>query len=256
MASTEFQPIPFCDNWATGGYDKMEENLQEAYVASELTRLVEEKQPLLRAVMAYGELWVQHLAMRLLRDGATAAGDQCPQVSTVFLRLVEPEALDWTDPNGDTETAVAIPPNRDPQGRPIPRDRVGHVLVCKVGNLGGNLGPERDAKQAEAYGADKRHIAEKARRPLYLTREVTRTAESYSFRDALIILGQWGYGIGETVFAQPRERGGMDGERRYFRGQCRWLVEECTPEQYAQDQAKKRKAQAAKAKEPAPPPSP
>jgi hypothetical protein len=166
--------------------------------------------------------------------------------------------LDWTGPERGEEVKAAgrSAERAIPQGRPIPRDRVGHVLVCKVGNLGGNLGPERDAKQAEAYGADKRHIAEKARRPLYLTREVTRTAESYSFRDALIILGQWGYGIGETVFAQPRERGGMDGERRYFRGQCRWLVEECTPEQYAQDQAKKRKAQAAKAKEPAPPPSP
>jgi hypothetical protein len=220
--ATEFHPIPFCEGWSTEGWDKREELEQEKYIAGELRRLESEGAPILRAVMSYGDLWLQHIAYRLLRDGFTADGDPCPSLTTVQLRLVEPERLDWTGPGGEEVQAAAVPPTCDPQGRPLPRDRAGKVLVVKVGNLGGNLDPSRDAKQAQAFGADKRHIMAKAHRTMYLTREVTRDPASYSFADALIILGQWGYGIGETVFAQPRTRDGA----HFTRGQCRWLVEE------------------------------
>lgn len=225
-------PIPFCDDWTAKGFDKREPGEQEAYVISELRRLRAEGKPLIRAMLNCAEPWAQHLANRFLREGVDTNGDPVfedgERFDTVYLRLVPPEALDWEDPDtGETERAVAVPPRRDPQGRPVqPRDKAGKVLIAKVGNLGGNLDPKNDdaTKAARAFGGDKRSVNDRTGRNLYITREVTREPRPFTFREAVTILRQWGYGVGDVVFRSVRKR--ADSKGNPVRGQCNWLVEE------------------------------
>lgn len=236
--------IQFCSEWDAQQYGVRSESEQEAYVASELRRLVDEEQPTLRAVLNCPDEWAKFLALNLLKVGATAAGEETPTLPVVYLRLVSPDALSYEDPvTGEVDREAAIPPPRDPQGRPLPKDKVGKVLVAKVGNLGGNVPTEREASQARSFGGDRRLALSKGQQSLFVTKEVTRTPAPYTLRDAVLILKAWGYGIGDVVFRTPRS---ADRNGNRARGLCQWLVEEL-PEAQALDIIAQSKVKAAKA---------
>ncbi len=211
--------IAFCDKWQEDGWQSKGEAVQEAYVNSELHRLVAEGLPVLRAVLTCPDPLPQFLALRLIREGVDSTGNASIELNPVYLRLVDPHALAWVDPRtGERHEGVATPPQVDPQGRPVPKDKLG-TLIAKVGNVGGNLGVDRDANACMAVGGDRRAVNVMAKRNLYITREVTREPKAYPLREAILILSQWGFGIGENQFRSQRDRSGQ-------RGQCCWLVEE------------------------------
>lgn len=222
--------IEFCRDWDAQQYGNRPESDQEAYVASELQRLTDEEKPVLRAVLNCPDDWCKFIAMNLLTVGATADGTPVPSLPMVYLRLVDPSVLDYEHPGtGEVEKGAAVPPSRDPQGRPLPKDKVGKVLVAKVGNLGGNIPTNREASQAKAFGGDRRLSLGKAGHTLFVTREVTRTPAPYPLRDAVLILQSWGFGVGDVVFRSLRS---ADRSGQRARGLCQWLVEE-VPEEAA-----------------------
>lgn len=108
----------------------------------------------------------------------------------------------------------AQPPPRDPQGRPLPRDKAGKVLVAKIG-MRGQMDPgELSARNAETamYAGPMRNALARTPQGLYVTTEVTSTPQSYGLADAIVILRQWGVGFG----IRARSRAGLE----------LWLVEE------------------------------
>jgi hypothetical protein len=225
----DIEPILFCEKWTAEMWDQRPESEQEAYVNAELRRLKDEGKPILRAVLSCPDPWAQHMAIQLLQRGVTSAGEESVTLPMVFLRLVDPAALSFEHPDtGDVEEKAAVPPKRDPQGRLLPKDKQGHTLVVKVGNLGGHLDPGADPKAAQAFGGTNRLTQSKSGRPLYITREVTRRPQPFPFREAITILRQWGFGIGETIFRSLRSQ---DAKGLRERGQCQWLVEELSAEQ-------------------------
>lgn len=218
--------VSFCDQWEELGYDKREESAQEDYIGAELERLVETNQPVLRAILAHPNDWVQFTALRLVREGVNSRGNATVHIPSVMLRLVAPDRLEYEHPDSTADKslnvkAAAVPPPRDPQGRPLPKEKRGKVLVAKVGNLGGNIPIDRDARETERFGGVARDNMARTFRTLYITREITRQPAQYSLRDAILILRQWGFGIGDTVFRSVRSEA-----HKREPGQCLWLVEE------------------------------
>jgi hypothetical protein len=228
LSSAEVQSIPFCDQWAAENYDAKDAATQETYIADELRRLQAEGAPILRAVLACGEEWVIFVALKLIYAGVDSQGVPVVDLPMVYLRLVAPDALVYEHPETrEVQTGVATPPSRDPQGRLLPRDKIGKVLVAKLGNLGGNLDPKLDAKAAMQFSGPRRDAAVRAGKPIYITKEITREPKAFTVREAVVVLKQWGFGIGETAFRSIRS---ADHKGERARGQCTWLVEELAPE--------------------------
>lgn len=224
-----FEHIPFCDQWDAQQMGNRPEADQEAYVASELRRLESEGHPVLRPVLNCPDDWAKFLALNMLRMGATSEGEETPSLATVYLRLVDPNVLEYENPDtGETEKGAAVPPPRDPQGRPLPKDKVGKVLVAKVGNVGGNVDPAREASQTKAFAGPRRLQLTKSGQSLFVTREVTRTPAAFPLREAVLILQAWGFGVGDVVFRSPRS---ADRNGKRARGLCQWLVEEVPAEE-------------------------
>lgn len=190
-------------------FDETPKEKRPAYVASELRRIVRERKPLVSTVLRHPDDDVKLVALTLIRDGVTEAGDsvfEAGQVANLRLRLVE----------------GAEPPPKDPQGRAIPPERRGNVLVCKVGNKGGRLPEDAPGKQVAAFSGPRRQVLVSAGASLYELAEVGRTWKAYPLRIATLILRTWGYGC------NPQERlstvDKATGETVF--GQVLWLVEE------------------------------
>jgi hypothetical protein len=91
----------------------------------------------------------------------------------------------------------AVPPVRDPQGRMLPPDKAGRVLVAKVGTLGGHL--RNTSRLPEAVTAPYSGTAVAARsiqgKDIYRYVELTRDPCELTLTDCVTLLRQYGVGI-------------------------------------------------------------
>ena len=204
-------PLAF-DKWAT--VEHLGDQQRRAYVAEELRRLDADGAPLLTVALAQADDAVRHLAVTALRDNADGEG-----------RAIYDHARQWMLALVEGET----PPDRDAQGRLLPSDKRGKVLKTKVGNLGGNLGRQADAREVTRWSGVNRQARDRAGGDLYVYREVTREPQPFTFDDAVAILSKWGIGVAARQYARATSwRPGGDFDES-TKGQCNWLVEECTP---------------------------
>ena len=143
---------------------------RRAYVAEELRRAQVSGPLYLCALLAGAVDGAASVALDLIDKGRGPDGaDVVPPGFAVQLRLRE----------------GAVPPARDPQGRPLPTDKAGKVLVVKIG--------QRNS------GAEARSIDANARRDIYETTEVTASPRAYRLREAVTILRQWGVGVADDI---------------------------------------------------------
>lgn len=193
----------FCAEWfRVEGRSDAE---RRAYVASEIKRLVADGAPLLTAIIACSDGRTQQIALTLVKRNDDGEGSSLFEYRDGWrLRLVE----------GGTPPAV------DPQGRKLDAKDTGK-LVVKLGTLGGDLGPEADAREVQQWGSEARTSRAQRGRDLYRLGRVSRAGEAFTLDDAVTILKQWGVGIA------PRE------VRRD--GQLAWLVEEVPAARAAED---------------------
>lgn len=203
-------PLAF-DKWSS--VEHSSDAAQRLYVAEELRRLEREGAPLLTVALTQLDDRVRHLAVTLLRNNDDGEGKPIYASRPLTLRLVD----------GET------PPDRDAQGRLLPSDKRGKVLKTKVGNLGGNLGRQADAREVTRWSGVNRQARDRAGGDLYVYREVTREPQPFTFDDAVAILSKWGIGVAARQYARATSwRPGGDFDES-TKGQCNWLVEECTP---------------------------
>lgn len=203
-------PLAF-DKWSS--VEHSSDAAQRLYVAEELRRLEREGAPLLTVALTQLDDRVRHLAVTLLRNNDDGEGKPIYASRPWTLRLVD----------GET------PPDRDAQGRLLPSDKRGKVLKTKVGNLGGNLGRQADAREVTRWSGVNRQARDRAGGDLYVYREVTREPQPFTFDDAVAILSKWGIGVAARQYARATSwRPGGDFDES-TKGQCNWLVEECTP---------------------------
>ena len=171
------------------------------YIESEVRKLASDRKGLLKALLTN-----QHNTACI--PGALLMGKiQEMGISHVWLKL--------------TNHCVAneLAPERDPHGALLAKAARGKVLVCKVGNAGGNLSDKATPEQTEAYkGSARRSLF--AGRKAYICAVVTDKPTKYTFRQALLIMAQWGFGVKENRYIR-REAG--SGEK----DQDCWIVEEC-----------------------------
>lgn len=210
-----FESPVFADNWPSHARRTQREKAN--YVASELARLDRAGQPLLLTVLQQQDLDLQQVALDVLRsngvgygvDDPTGFGEAPLRPRNAWrLRLVADER----------------PPTTDPQGRPLPDDLRGRVLVAKVGNLGGERTGQQNVEVAGEHSSTARTNRVFTGRSIYRLKQVRREAQDYTFDDAVAILRQWGVGVAQKRYRRASDwYPGMPGESR---GQCQWLVEE------------------------------
>lgn len=162
-------------------FDRTSDAERPAYVARELRRIVADEQPLLTTILRSPDDDAKSLALSLLRDNATELGDVVFEEPPTAFRL--------------RLAADATPPDRDPQGRKLSKDRVGKVLVAKIGNKGGRLPEKVDPKVAHSFSGPRRQVLVQGGADLYETADVTREWRSFAMRHATIILKTWGLGV-------------------------------------------------------------
>jgi hypothetical protein len=185
---------------------------QRLYVADELRRLEREGAPLLTVALAQLDEKVRHLACTLLRMNDDGEGKQIFPSRSWMLRLVD----------GET------PPDADAQGRKLPPEKRGKVLKAKVANLGGQLGGQADQREVSRWSGMQRQARERQGGDLYVYREVTREPQAFTFDEALAILAQWGIGVQTRKYRRPSSWAPGRENDESVRGQCNWLVEECS----------------------------
>lgn len=131
----------------------------------------------------------------------------------------------------------AVPPELDPQSRPLPLAERGKVLVAKVGTRGAiQPGGDRISDdEAKRYSA-RRDAIVRSPEGLYRTVRVTHEPRTYSLDDAVAVLMQWGVGIREKRYRQHHrvryEKGALPGEliAHPVPPRDQWLVEEASDE--------------------------
>lgn len=122
----------------------------------------------------------------------------------------------------------AEPPKRDAQGRALPADKAGKVLVVKTGNLGGERGRDEDTEESREWRGEVRAMKAMTGADIYQTEEVTARPSAYTLRDAILILQRWGIGVAPRQYA--RAETWRPGDAHGGGGQDRWLVEEVPPD--------------------------
>lgn len=200
----------FCPDWYR--VDGRAAAEQRAYIASELRRIDGEGAPLLTVCVAYLEDdRVRQIAHELLVRNHDAEGEAIYTPRAWRLKLVE----------------GGKPPLVDPQGRQLPANEAGKVLVAKVGVLGGELDASADSREVMQWGAEKRDARARQGRDIYRYVRIGREPVEVSITDAFAILRQWGVGVAQRERRRPSAwRPGLidDGT-----GQLNWLVEEISP---------------------------
>lgn len=191
---------PFCEDFQT-----LPKAKRTAYVADELRRIDRQGLPVLRTVLSCPDDDAQALATQLLHDNADEDGEEILAARAWRLRLM----------------AGAVPPPTDPQGRRLTEDRRGKVLVVKVGNKGGRLRDDAPASITDGYSGPRRSVTVRAGRDLYELAEVTHQPRTYTLRNAILILRQWGFAV-----APERSRVEPDKDGNPVTVQVNWIVEE------------------------------
>lgn len=191
---------PFCEDFQT-----LPKAKRAAYVADELRRIDKAGLPVLRTVLSCPDDDAQALATQLLHNNADEDGEEILPPRAWRLRLL----------------SGSVPPPTDPQGRRLTEDRRGKVLVVKVGNKGGRLREDAPASITDGYSGPRRSVTVRAGRDLYELAEVTHQPRTYTLRNAILILRQWGFAV-----APDRARVEPDKDGNPITVQVNWIVEE------------------------------
>ncbi len=225
---------PFCSDWDR--YERREVREQKEYVASELRRLEAADAPVLPAVLGQLDKWCQFLAVTLLHDNTDPIR---------YEPILNPGRVWALRISADVRPDQL--PRTDAQGRFLPKEKVGKVVVVKVGNIGGNI-RSHDAHEAMQHGGDRRALAAAAGRPLYMTIEVGYQPTPVKLRDAILAMRQYGIGCTDLQYLGRREMG-PKGETRedgapWSPGQLQWLLEEVPPGELLTPRKAKREPEA------------
>lgn len=202
-------PAAFTD-WAR--YEGRPDAERRAYVSEELRRLDRMGAPVLTIVAACLDDRNQQIAIERLKSNDDGEGTPILEHRAGWLLRLVPDAE---------------PPRSDPQGRPLPPELAGKVLVAKVGTLGNQLGPEAEAREVQQWGAEAREARDRQGRDLYRCVKITREGITLDLADALAVLRQWGVGVARRQRRRPDSW--RQGSRDDGTGQANWLVEEVNP---------------------------
>jgi hypothetical protein len=187
-----FPAIPWLEDWRRNGVDPLS---QRNYVKAELERIIAAGAPVMSMVLTAPLSEQTQLALSILSNGEVPC--------RFWFRLVP----------------KASPPIQDPQGRVLPEEKQGRVLVAKVGTKGGQI--QQSHKQPDAvtseFSASSLQRAAAMNRDIYQYVELTHDkVTEVPFAKASVLLNQYGYQI-----RQPRYHGRGTPRQIDF-----WLVEE------------------------------
>lgn len=202
-------PSAFAD-WAR--YEGRPDAERRAYVSEELRRLDKMGAPVLTVVAACLDDRNQQIALERLKSNDDGEGNPILENRAGWLLRLVPDAE---------------PPRSDPQGRQLPPELAGKVLVAKVGTLGNQLGPEAEAREVQQWGGEAREARDRQGRDLYRCVKITREGTTLDLSDALAVLRQWGVGVARRQRRRPESW--RQGARDDGTGQLNWLVEEVNP---------------------------
>jgi hypothetical protein len=186
-------------DWMTD-WRRVEPMAQRDYVRAELARVAAAGGRVLTQVLTLPLEIQQIVAMKVLHEDDPLPGHRW------YVRLM----------------AGAAPHERDPQGRPLPREKRGHVEVVKVGTKGGQL---RDTSRLPgAVTARFNSVATQADAArgvdIYVCREIGRDPVELSLHDAVVVLGKYGCGVPlKRFWNRTADGGGWDA----------WIIEEVPP---------------------------
>lgn len=183
--------------WLRDWDRQVEPDRQASYMEAELRRLAEAGEPLLHAALMLPFMEQTDLAVRVLR---TRLG-----YVHAYLRLAP---------------AAAPPPATDPDGKELPPEKAGRVLVAKVGVLGqtpDGRPPHSEAESPYTSASGRDALANRLGRSLVRALEVGAAPVPVPLDDAIVILRQWGVGI-PPEFRRRRSR--------TREAMACWLVEE------------------------------
>jgi hypothetical protein len=202
----------FCPEWEK---HSRTDDTREEYVSQELRRLFEEKGVVLLAVLQQSVADdARMIALRQLSENQDADGTQ----------LYDPTHL-WRLKLKDD----AKPPLVDAQGRKLPKEKAGKVLVTKVGNLGGQRSRDQSTAASREWAGDRRAMKSNTGQDLYSQREVTSKPAAFPLNDAVLILQRFGIAVQTKQYLRdPRWKPG-DANEDLPNGQDQWLVEEVPP---------------------------
>lgn len=192
---------PFARQWSNTPASE-----RVALVARELKTLLDRGGPVLCPVLAVADDELRDLALELLTKNDDGAGKPLYEERLWRLRLVE----------------GARPPVLDPQGRALPKEKAGKVLVVKVGNLGGDPKATRHETSTEWSGPS-RALKVARREDVFRTVEVTAKPLALKMEVAVLVLRRYGVGVNPQRYKKP------DGWKLgddITTGQDQWLVEE------------------------------
>jgi len=202
----------FAPEWERHSRD---DESRERYVSEELRRLFNERAAVLLAVLQVSvDDDCRMVAMRQLTENADSDGNP----------IYDP-AHQWRLRLKDGVT----PPSVDAQGRKLPKEKLGRVLVTKVGNLGGQRARETSSSASREWGGERRAAKSNAGMDLYVQREVTAKPTVYSLSDAVLILQRWGVGVQARQYLRASAWRPGEALEDQPRGQEQWLVEEVPP---------------------------
>lgn len=205
------QLMEWLADWRRTGVDRQ---AQRSYVMKELARIAEAGAPVITQVLLAPLEDQTVLAMSVLSKEFKYAIGGKPH--RYYLRLVPGVTL-------------APPFHRDPQGREVPADKRGKVLVAKVGTKGGQITDSHTMPESvvgEFNGPNVQRAATIGR-DIYEYVEIGRHPVEVSREHAVMILRRYGKGI---VPMQYTNRAEKDGPKVDW-----WIVEEVPPSMIAPD---------------------
>jgi hypothetical protein len=184
----------------------------EQYVTNELRRLVKEGGPVLLPILQlHVDESAQMIALRQLGENVGADGDSIYDPSHTWkLRLKE----------------GAQPPVVDAQGRKLPKEEQGKVLMARVGNLGGARGREESSRASLEWSGDRRAMKASSGLDIYVHRKITAKPQAFMLGDAVLVLRQWGFGVQPKQYLRHRTWKPGEHNDDTPQGQDQWLVEE------------------------------
>lgn len=212
----------FCPDWEKHSRN---DDTREEYVSTELRRLFEEKGVVLLAVLQQSVADdARMIALRQLSENQDADGNQLYDPSHLWrLKLKED----------------AKPPLVDAQGRKLPKEKAGKVLMTKVGNLGGQRTREQSTAASREWAGDRRAVKSNAGQDLYAQREVTARPTAFQLNDAVLILQRFGIAVQPKQYLRDSRWKPGDANEDLPNGQDQWLVEEVPPAAAKNDKADK-----------------
>jgi hypothetical protein len=186
---------------------------QRSYVRDEVLRLKAEGQPVLYAALTTPLIEQRNLAFSVLREVH-------PIVS---VRL----------------HAEASPPTYDPNGKPLPKQDAGRVLVAKVGVVGqAPPGGRISEDEAALYAGPARAVLARSG-GLYRVVRVTREPTSLPLDEAIALMQLWGHGVQDEEYRRRHRSAVLNPVTSKYEDKRihQWLVEEVCPATLADDPA-------------------